>query len=102
VRRRDRAELAALLHALHVYGEPCGWCGESAPEPAGEGGALSCAPSAVADAGNGRPLTWVSGGSGTGRPKPSADAVAGDDWVTTAALLCSRCGWEITASRQTG
>jgi hypothetical protein len=60
VRRRDRAELAALLHALHVYGEPCVWCGASAPEP------------------------------------------SGDDWGTTAALQCSRCGWEITASRQTG
>src|SRR5262245_54647747 len=28
--------------------------------------------------GEGRPLTWVSGGSGNGRPKPSADAVAGE------------------------
>ncbi len=28
--------------------------------------------------GEGRPLSWVSGGSGTGRPKPSADAVAGN------------------------
>src|SRR5215471_1375367 len=43
-----------------------------------EGGALSCAPSADAVAGNGRPLSWVSGGGGTGRPKPSADAVAGE------------------------
>src|SRR4029453_11882464 len=32
-----------------------------------EGGTLSCAPSAVADAGNGRPLSWAL----------SADAVAG-------------------------
>src|SRR5574341_1377368 len=45
----------------------------------GNGGALSCAPSADAVAGNGRPLNWVSGGSGTGRPKPSAHAVAGKD-----------------------
>ena len=75
VRRRDRAELAALLHALHVHGEPCGWCGASATEPSGEG----------------RPLTWA----------PSADAVAGEDWVTATTLQCSRCGWEVTASRQT-
>jgi len=33
VRRRERAELAALLHALHLYGEPCGWCGAAALEP---------------------------------------------------------------------
>jgi len=33
IRRRDRAELAALLHALHLYGEPCWWCGASATEP---------------------------------------------------------------------
>src|SRR5215831_7308126 len=58
VRRRDRAELAALLHALHIYGEPCGWCGEPAIEP------------------------------------------SGDDWGRVAALLCSRCGWEIVPSRQ--
>jgi hypothetical protein len=98
VRRRDRAELAALLQALHVYGEPCGWCGEPATEPLG--GALSCAPSADTVAGNGHPLTWVSGGSGTGRPTPSADAVAGDAWSRAEALQCSRCGWEITPSRQ--
>ena len=36
VRRRDRAELAALLQALHLYGEPCGWCGEPATEPSGD------------------------------------------------------------------
>ena len=59
VRRRDRAELAALLQALHLYGEPCGWCGAPAIEP------------------------------------------SGDDWGRAAALQCSRCGWEITASRQT-
>jgi len=60
VRRRDRAELAALLHALHRYGEPCWWCGAPATEP---------------NAG---------------------------DWDSAAALLqCSRCGWEITPSRQT-
>jgi crotonobetainyl-CoA:carnitine CoA-transferase CaiB-like acyl-CoA transferase len=41
----------------------------------GEGGTLSCAPSAVADAGNGAPLSW----------RPSADAVAGGDrWLTLA------------------
>src|SRR5262245_8175086 len=33
VRRRERAELAALLHALHLYGEPCWWCGAASPEP---------------------------------------------------------------------
>lgn len=33
VRRRDRAELTALLHALHLYGEPCWWCGQSATAP---------------------------------------------------------------------
>ncbi len=33
VRRRDRAELTALLHALHLYGEPCGWCGRPAAAP---------------------------------------------------------------------
>jgi hypothetical protein len=60
VRRRDRAELAALLHALHRYGEPCWWCGAPATEP------------------------------------------NDDDWGSAAALLqCSRCGWEITPSRQT-
>jgi hypothetical protein len=36
VRRRDRAELAALLDALHVFGEPCGWCGAAAREPGGD------------------------------------------------------------------
>lgn len=33
VRHRERAELAALLHALHLYGEPCWWCGAAATEP---------------------------------------------------------------------
>jgi hypothetical protein len=33
VRRRERAELAALLHALHLYGEPCWWCDAAATEP---------------------------------------------------------------------
>jgi hypothetical protein len=33
VRRRDRVELAALLHALHLYGEPCWWCAAAATEP---------------------------------------------------------------------
>jgi hypothetical protein len=33
VRRRERAELAALLHALYLYGEPCWWCGAAAIEP---------------------------------------------------------------------
>jgi hypothetical protein len=32
IRRRERAELAALLHALHLYGEPCWWCGAAAIE----------------------------------------------------------------------
>jgi hypothetical protein len=32
VRRRDRAELAALLHAVYIFGEPCGWCGRAALE----------------------------------------------------------------------
>jgi hypothetical protein len=32
IRRRERAEVAALLHALHLYGEPCWWCGATAPE----------------------------------------------------------------------
>jgi hypothetical protein len=32
VRRRDRAELFALVHALYVYGEPCWWCGRPATE----------------------------------------------------------------------
>jgi len=32
VRRRDRAELAALLQALQRYGEPCWWCGAPATE----------------------------------------------------------------------
>ena len=27
VRHRERAELIALCHALHLYGEPCWWCG---------------------------------------------------------------------------
>src|SRR5262245_52125488 len=47
------------------------------PHTRREGGTLSCAPSAVADAGNERPLNWVSGGSGNGRPTPSAHTVAG-------------------------
>jgi len=59
VRRRDRVELAALLHALHLYGEPCGWCGAPAAEP------------------------------------------LEDDRPTEAALLCSRCGWDITTAHQT-
>ncbi len=33
VRRRDRGELAALLHALHLYEEPCWWCAAPATEP---------------------------------------------------------------------
>jgi Subtilase family len=37
VRRRERAELAALLQALHLYGEPCWWCGAAATEPAVDG-----------------------------------------------------------------
>ncbi len=26
-RRREAAELIALLHAMHLFDEPCGWCG---------------------------------------------------------------------------
>jgi hypothetical protein len=59
VRRGDRAELAALLHALHLFGEPCGWCGAAATEP------------------------W------------------GDAESRSAALQCSRCGWDLTTSHQT-
>jgi hypothetical protein len=33
VRRRNRVELAALLHAMHLYGEPCWWCAAPATEP---------------------------------------------------------------------
>jgi len=44
VRRRDRAELAALLQALHVYGEPCGWCGAPATEPSGDAWGRAAAP----------------------------------------------------------
>jgi hypothetical protein len=33
VRRRDQPELAALLHALQLYGEPCWWCAAPALEP---------------------------------------------------------------------
>ena len=49
----------------------------------GEGGTLSCAPSADAVAGNGGPLNWppsahtVAGNGGTLNCAPSADAVAG-------------------------
>jgi hypothetical protein len=32
IRHHERAEVAALLHALHLYGEPCWWCGAAAPE----------------------------------------------------------------------
>jgi hypothetical protein len=35
VRRRERAELFALCHALHLYGEPCWWCDAAATEPCG-------------------------------------------------------------------
>ena len=35
VRHRERAELLALCHALHLYGEPCWWCGAAATEPCG-------------------------------------------------------------------
>src|ERR1043166_5731932 len=51
--------------------------------PAEEGGTLSCAPSAVADAGNGGPLNWPPSAHAVarkGRPverAPFADAVAG-------------------------
>jgi hypothetical protein len=39
-----RAELAALLHALHLYGEPCWWCGAPAAEPMMATGAARRAP----------------------------------------------------------
>ena len=37
IRRRERAELTALLHALHLYGEPCWWCGVATIEPCVDG-----------------------------------------------------------------
>ncbi len=37
IRRRERAELIALLHALHLYGEPCWWCGVATIEPCVDG-----------------------------------------------------------------
>ncbi len=43
VRRRDRAELAALLHAVYVCGEPCGWCGRAAVPSAPDGWELPVA-----------------------------------------------------------
>ena len=33
LRRRELAEWTALLLALHLYGEPCGWCDRPATEP---------------------------------------------------------------------
>jgi hypothetical protein len=33
VRWREQAELAALVHALALYGEPCWWCDRAAAEP---------------------------------------------------------------------
>jgi hypothetical protein len=46
MRRRNQAELFALLHALHVYGEPCWWCGKPEAEQAAgdvpEGRATAC------------------------------------------------------------
>jgi hypothetical protein len=33
LRRRQQAELFALLHALQIHGEPCWWCGKPAVEP---------------------------------------------------------------------
>src|SRR5262249_11677748 len=55
-----------------------------------EGGALSCAPSTDAVAGNGCPLSLVSGGSGIGRPKPTAHAVAGSAATFTLAIRGDR------------
>jgi hypothetical protein len=84
VRRRDRAELAALLHALHLYGEPCEWCGAAATAPWEDerytAEVLQCSP---------RP-------AGEGSLPP-----AGDERRTAEILQCSRCGWEISTSRQT-
>ncbi len=37
VRRGDQTELFALLHALHVHGEPCWWCDRPETEPLCEG-----------------------------------------------------------------
>lgn len=36
LRRRHRVELLALLHALHLYGEPCWWCGQPEADSPGE------------------------------------------------------------------
>jgi hypothetical protein len=33
MRRRQHAEFVALLHALHVHGEPCWWCDKPEVEP---------------------------------------------------------------------
>src|SRR5204863_8697755 len=54
----------------------------------GEGRPLSCAPSAVADAGNEGPLSWGRGGCSDGaHPEPSAHAVAGNAvWQDTRLL----------------
>ena len=56
VRRRERAELAALLHALHLYGEPCWWCGAAAPEPWQATGTPQTPSSSVAGAAGRLPL----------------------------------------------
>jgi hypothetical protein len=45
VQRRHRAELVALLHALHVHGEPCWWCDKPAAEPASD---CACEPGLTA------------------------------------------------------
>src|SRR5438067_12145984 len=70
--------MAANNHQTHIY---VGLAGEGQymaerglyryAESAGEGGPLNCAPSAVADAGNGRPLSYS-------LRSPSAHAVAGE------------------------
>ena len=44
VRRREQAELMALLQALYRYGEPCWWCDRPAMEPMLEGHFLETAP----------------------------------------------------------
>jgi len=49
----------------------------------------------------GGPLNWCRAEAEQAARNPAADAVAGNDWVIVEVLQCSRCGWEITPSRQT-
>ena len=41
VRRREQGELLALLHALHIHGEPCWWCERPAAEPVMDDGSYN-------------------------------------------------------------